>query len=266
MIPVGPLMLPGSVLLLAAASALGIVLGHIVARSASSRLPSTAILFFALLSARLVYVALHADAYADTPLSVFNIRDGGWHWQAGLAGAWISAAVFSLRRPDCRKAILSGVALASAVWLGGLAIISGAAEERRLGTDSFVDLKHGQPVNVSQYLGKPVVVNLWASWCPPCRREMPALSAAQQAHPDVHIVFLNQGEDAAKVSAYQQELGLPLANVLLDSASTWSRQYSNGALPATLFFNAQGRLVNLRLGELSTPTLKAYIQELSASP
>lgn len=56
-----------------------------------------------------------------------------------------------------------------------------------------------QPIKLTKYLGKPTVINLWASWCPPCRREMPVLSEAQKKYPNVKLIFINQNEDAVTV-------------------------------------------------------------------
>ncbi|WP_459655422.1 TlpA family protein disulfide reductase, partial [Achromobacter xylosoxidans] len=71
---------------------------------------------------------------------------------------------------------------------------------------------------LAAFQGKPTVVNLWASWCPPCRREMPAFEQAQAANPDIHFVFLNQGEAASTVRQYLDEHAPSLANALLDPA------------------------------------------------
>ncbi len=60
----------------------------------------------------------------------------------------------------------------------------------------------GQPVSLQDLAGKPLVINLWATWCPPCRREMPVLAAAQQANPDVRFVFVNQGEGQLLVEKF----------------------------------------------------------------
>src|SRR5690554_8147761 len=63
----------------------------------------------------------------------------------------------------------------------------------------------GNQLTLSDYKGKPVVVNLWATWCPPCIREMPVLDEAQQANQDIHFVFVNQGEDSAEVTHFRSE-------------------------------------------------------------
>jgi thiol-disulfide isomerase/thioredoxin len=111
------------------------------------------------------------------------------------------------------------------------------------------------------------VVNLWATWCPPCRREMPALQQAQAANPDVNIVFVNQGEESHTVAAFLDRQGLALSNVLVDPESRTGAALGHGALPTTLFFDANGQLAGTRIGELSQATLTQRLASLrTASP
>ena len=107
-----------------------------------------------------------------------------------------------------------------------------------------------------------MVVNLWASWCPPCRREMPVLAAAQQRETGVMFVFANQGEDAATAQRYLGDSALHLANVLLDSGTELGRTVGSTALPTTLFYDAGGRLVDTHLGELSAASLASKLNQL----
>ena len=115
--------------------------------------------------------------------------------------------------------------------------------------------------------GQPLVVNLWASWCPPCRREMPVLAAAQQRTSGVRFVFANQGEDAAAVLRYlaASNKELQLSNVVFDPTAALGRAVGSKALPTTLFYDATGRLVDTHLGELSAASLASKLQPLRAS-
>ncbi|KAG1306583.1 hypothetical protein G6F63_016544 [Rhizopus arrhizus] len=91
---------------------------------------------------------------------------------------------------------------------------------------------------------------------------MPAFAKAQAANPDVNFVFLNQGEAPTDVAQFLAQHAPALRNVLLDLAGEASRKLSNRGLPATLFLDAQGRLVDLRVGELSTASLAQRLEAI----
>lgn len=110
--------------------------------------------------------------------------------------------------------------------------------------------------------GKPMVVNLWATWCPPCRREMPVLAAAQQRERGVSFVFANQGESRAAVVRYLTTSQLDLANVTLDRYSELGSVAGSGMLPATLFYDGRGRLIDTYLGELTAATLEKKLSQM----
>jgi thiol-disulfide isomerase/thioredoxin len=124
----------------------------------------------------------------------------------------------------------------------------------------------GRSVALTGFLGKPTVVNLWATWCPPCRREMPLLQQAQVAHPELNFVFINQGETREDIVRYLQGQSITLRNVLIDARRATGAAFNEQALPTTLFFDAQGRLVSTRVGALSEATLAQRLGVLTASP
>lgn len=119
-----------------------------------------------------------------------------------------------------------------------------------------------RPARLSAYLGQPVVLNLWATWCPPCRREMPVLEQAQTAFPDVAFVLVNQGEDAQQAMSFLESEGLKLTDVLLDPASEAMRTLKTGGLPTTFFFDEKGQMVDLHLGEITMTDLERKISHL----
>ena len=110
--------------------------------------------------------------------------------------------------------------------------------------------------------GRPVVVNLWASWCGPCRQEMPLLAAAQQRESTVGFLFVNQGETDSAMRAYMTRQGLVLREVLLDAGSTLGPAVGSRGLPTTLFYDARGRLVDAHMGVLNAAALESRLREL----
>ena len=117
----------------------------------------------------------------------------------------------------------------------------------------------GEAVDLGTLRG-PVLVNLWASWCGPCRREMPVLRQAQLDHPGTTFIFVNQGETPAQIAAYLSSQGIALDNIVLDARPGLARVLDSRALPATFFFDSSGLLVERRVGELSAATLTERLQ------
>jgi thiol-disulfide isomerase/thioredoxin len=265
-IRIGPLVIPSEFAVLLVAAAVGLLAARLLNRQRSgANALSTALwraMLVGLLVARLGFVWQYREHYLPDPIKILDLRDGGWAGLAGLAAAWGYVLFAAVRRHAPRAALLGAVALASVVWVGGgrwLAPTPQAQPELAALAVQHID---GAPAALSAFHGKPTVINLWASWCPPCRREMPAFAKAQAANPDVNFVFLNQGEAPPDVAQFLAQHAPALRNVLLDPAGEASRKLSNRGLPATLFLDAQGRLVDLRVGELSTASLAQRLEAI----
>ncbi|MDH5538011.1 MAG: TlpA family protein disulfide reductase [Rhizobacter sp.] len=280
-IPLGPFALPmAPVLLLAAvwgaswlASWLaGRVRGDGPATEQSPALSSLAgntivhAALFGLLAARLAHLALHADLYLATPLSALDVRDGGWHALAGaLAGAlWLLWR--ALQTPLLRRPLALASATGLALWLAaGLA--TGVRDTPALPAVALTDLSTGATLDLAQAArGRPVVVNLWASWCGPCRQEMPLLAEAQRNERSIGFLFVNQGESAETIRRYMEGQNLPLREVLLDPGSTLGPAVGSGGLPTTLFYDGRGRRVDAHFGVLNAAALEGRLRNLRRAP
>ncbi|MBL8246239.1 MAG: TlpA family protein disulfide reductase [Rhodanobacteraceae bacterium] len=111
--------------------------------------------------------------------------------------------------------------------------------------------------------GQATVLNLWASWCPPCRREMPVLADAAARHPQIRFVLLNQGEDADVAAAALREMGIPLDLGAWDPDARASDILEARGYPVTLIIDADGRVLRRHLGEVSRASLAAMLGELT---
>lgn len=268
---IGPLALSVAHLFTVAALALGLWLAERFARrpeAAPLGRHAWRIAVVAVLAARLVFIWRFRAAYADAPLDILNIRDGGWDAQAGLIAAWCYTLLLARHHAAWRKPLLVSVGAASAVWLAGQMAMMGTVgglgapgAGKGLPAITLQGLDRRE-TPLAAFQGKPMVVNLWATWCPPCLREMPVLLRGQREHTDIHYVFVNQGETAAQVQAYLARHQLPLQQALLDPKGKVAAAFGASAYPTTLFFDAQGRLVAQRVGELSWATLAQKVQAL----
>ena len=264
---IGPLSLPYPVLLTLIAIALGGFVAHRLARASGTEVEPTLtyMLLVGVFAARLAYVLRWQDQYFDLPLSILNIRDGGWEPAAGVVAAMLFGLQRARRQAGLRKPVLAAAFTTGAVLLlGGIATLLVAPSAVRLPPLSVSSLE-GRSVSLADFAGKPTVVNLWATWCPPCRREMPALQQAQAANPDVNFVFVNQGEESQTIAAFLDRQGLALRNVLVDPQNSVGAALGHSGLPTTLFFDANGRLADTRIGELSQATLTQRLARIRAT-
>lgn len=155
--------------------------------------------------------------------------------------------------------MLTGIVTGMAAWLALAGALAGLQRPSPL-PDLVLSRLDGATIQLADQTGRPLVVNLWATWCPPCRREMPVLDEALQRHPGVQFVLINQGEDGAEVAAFLQEHGLASEPVLLDPHSQAMQQTGARVLPTTLFFDRQGRHVHTHTGELTRASLASTLQ------
>ncbi|TAM11212.1 MAG: TlpA family protein disulfide reductase [Nevskiaceae bacterium] len=220
----------------------------------------------ALLAARAAFVIRYWPQYADAPLSMLDIRDGGFGWIGALLGIAAYASWALWRQPGLRKALGGGLAAAAIAW-AALNGIAGLLDNSQL-TRPAVALTTPDGAATSldalaaAHPGLPMVVNLWATWCPPCRAELPMLVAAQKAHPDVVFVFVDQGEALDTVRDYLRAERLAPRNLLLDGHKDLARVTNTMAFPTTFFFTPDGHLATQHMGMLSKATLARALGRL----
>jgi cytochrome c biogenesis protein CcmG/thiol:disulfide interchange protein DsbE len=135
---------------------------------------------------------------------------------------------------------------------------------------SLEQLDGGQ-MSLADLRGKPVIVNLWASWCPPCRAEMPALENVYQTYRtqglEILAVNMTSQDGASAAAAFTDEMGLSMP-VLLDRTGQVGNLYLSRALPSTYFIDREGIIRRVVIGgPMSEVLLRSAVEELlEASP
>ncbi|XID75884.1 TlpA family protein disulfide reductase [Alkanindiges sp. WGS2144] len=209
-----------------------------------------------MLVARAIFVAIQHQAYFAQPLSILNIRDGGFAWLYALIVPVIWLLVLHFLNKSLRNmlALFSVGFLAIYIALTSLKHVA-LPQQNNLPALQLHSLSHNKIIQLDQYSQKPTVINLWASWCPPCHREMLVLAAAQQQFPAIEFVFINQGESSQQVEHYLARENLNLKQIMLDPQAQAGAAFGYQGLPTTFFVNQHGQIVSTHVGELSHASL-----------
>jgi thiol-disulfide isomerase/thioredoxin len=234
------------------------------------------------IGARLGFVLMTWSAFRSAPWTAFYFWQPGYLPYSGL----LFGAVYALwrigKRPvNERRSYLRvlgggyavGAVLAVAV-LGTMNMFTGSQMLRsgdRVPDFTLVDLS-GQTVRFSDLDGRAVVLNFWATWCPPCRREMPLLDAIHQEYRSrgLSVVGIDVGEDPDAVRRYVESIGVaypiwvdgPNRQTGIDSTQSIHGRFGGVGLPTTVFVDRGGIIRDRHLGELSRAMLQMQAETL----
>ncbi len=122
-------------------------------------------------------------------------------------------------------------------------------------------LADGRGADLASLQGKPVVLNFWATWCGPCRAEMPDLVALHESEPDLVVLEVNVGEELAAVEAFATEFGMSMT-VVLDEEDLIRRAYEVRNMPTTVFVKADGTIGARWAGFLAGEQLSDFVRQI----
>jgi cytochrome c biogenesis protein CcmG/thiol:disulfide interchange protein DsbE len=174
----------------------------------------------------------------------------------------------SMRKPVIAVAVLIAAGfLGLLVWgmmhkepITGL---SGVTMVNRPAPDFNLTTFEGTAISLKDLRGKPVVINFWASWCPPCREEAPVIESAWRGYKDNGVVFLgvniqDRREDAL---GYAREFHITYPNGP-DPAGEITIDYGVSGIPVTFFISREGEVVRRWVGAIDRPVLTRSIEEI----
>jgi cytochrome c biogenesis protein CcmG/thiol:disulfide interchange protein DsbE len=167
--------------------------------------------------------------------------------------------------------LLIGLAIGGVILFSGLRASSGARRVDPPATgavmaDFELEGLNRKKTRLSDLRGKPVVLNFWATWCPPCREEMPVLDrAARELKGKVTFVGVNYAEDVVTVQNYitDQKIDFP---IWLDPNGAVSDLLYIDSYPNTFFIDQDGVLRAQHIGQLTEETLNKYLVALGVNP
>ncbi len=143
----------------------------------------------------------------------------------------------------------------------GVAAPGGISEGNRA-RDFELDSLDGGQVSLSDYRGSVVLVNFWATWCPPCRAEIPDFEAAYRAHKSEGFVVLgiNVEEPVQIVEPFVEDFGMTYP-VLLDETGKVMQEYRARGLPMSILVDREGIIQRRHIGYLSAGQLDGYLAD-----
>lgn len=160
--------------------------------------------------------------------------------------------------------LLIVAALVIGFTLNGSAGLAPAQIGQPLGNFTLQNLD-GTPVSIADYSGRMVLINAWATWCPPCRAEMPALNDYYQAHKSQGFVILaiNAGDAQSQAAAFAQQFGLAFP-VLLDPDTRLLDSLGIHSFPTSILLGRDGRVKAIHIGMFSPEELDTEVTPLLA--
>ncbi|MDR5899025.1 redoxin family protein [Halomonas vilamensis] len=216
-----------------------------------------------LIGARAGHIALNAESYAAAPWDVLKLWQAGYHGLWGMLAGLIWSAWTLRERIIAMGGAMAMVIGASSLWLVLMTLspLGGGTTVAALPDITLEDLD-GNAVHLPALANghDKVIVNLWATWCPPCLREMPLLADAAERE-GVNVVVANQGEDLLPITRYLDEQGLAFRYALRDPNQQLMVAFESPGLPTTVLFDADGRALSQHVGELTRAQLDQWLNE-----
>jgi thiol-disulfide isomerase/thioredoxin len=240
------------------------------------------IAWFALLGARLGFVIFNWSAYQAKPWTALYLWQPGYLYQTGLlfGAGYLSWYIYNctaqLRKPLLRlligSYIAAGVLFTSTIFSIDLLRQPGIPGIGDQAPDFRLQNLSGETVTLSSLAGRAVILNFWATWCPPCRREMPLLDEIQNKYHSkgLTVIGLDIDEPLGLVRSYIKSVNVsypiwvdaPLGMPGYDRTQTIFSRFGGIGYPSTIFIDRAGIIQNIYVGELSQGFLQSQAENI----
>lgn len=216
-----------------------------------------------LVGARVGYVLLHWESYSAAPWEALKVWQSGYHGLWGMVAGLIWTAWTLRTRLLAMGGAMAMLVATSSLWLV-LVTLAPLGNDFAIDSLPAITLEDvdGNPVALPSLTdrGDLIIVNLWATWCPPCLREMPLLEEAAQRE-GVSVVVANQGEDLLPMVRYLDEQQLEFRYALRDPSQQLMALFEAPGLPTTVLFDEQGNTLDVHVGELTRAHLDRWLKD-----
>lgn len=213
-----------------------------------------------LVSGRAFFVLQNLDHYSAHVFSALNIFDRDFDFYGAIVGSLFFTLAYFHKSADRIKQIAKRVILIlllSGIYLCSLYFISLTKEP----TTIIPSTLKNQDISDLLCSSKPKIINYWATWCPPCVKEMPVLIEGSEQNPDIIFIFVNQHEDPWEIEAFEERLNISIPHLVYDDGTLGTMKLGK-ALPTTLFLDASNNLIDTHTGAITAPNLNNKMKQL----
>jgi peroxiredoxin len=141
----------------------------------------------------------------------------------------------------------------------------GVARRGQAAPDFALPTLEGETARLSDFRGRPILLNFWNSWCPPCRTEMPELQRVQETLGERVVILavnlLYQEDNLDEVRAFVREAGISFP-ILLDGQGQVAGEYRVHSLPTSFFLDAEGRIYLVQVGPMTQTFIESILREM----
>ncbi len=124
-----------------------------------------------------------------------------------------------------------------------------------------MQLVDGRYLDIEDLQGRPVMINFWATWCPPCRREMPDIIAASESNPELVVLAVNVQEELKTVGPFVSDFDISMP-VIRDTDGKLRQTYGVSGMPTSVFIDRDGNVSAIWSGLLNAETLDELLNEI----